>query len=234
MKVRESQGRIKVVELRNSSYEDYIDYQNDRTHKRKRNRVVDSVTVVSFVGSAYTTPESDEPSVIDIEDVIYTARRGGDDSWHGEGQIGIGPIIRVTEDFYIKDLTTLLEAPVRRVLEEYGVTPDEHSEDDFPGITVQGRKIAQVGLHLDERVTSYGLAFNVTCDLEKFKAIDLCGIENCDVTNLATEADRPVDIDEVFDLLVKYVKETFKSEEELPTQGVWVQDGREPSPDPNK
>lgn len=234
MKVRESQGNIKVVQLPNLSYEEYIAFQTDRVSKRKRDRVVDTVSVVSFRGSAYTTPESDQPSVIDIEEVIYTAKRGGDDSWHGLGQIGIGPVIRVDRDFYVRDLTNLLEAPVRRVLEDYGVTPDEHAEGDFPGITVEGRKIAQVGLHLDERVTSYGLAFNVTCDLSKFEAINLCGIENCDVTNLATESDRPVELEEVFDLLVKYVKEAFLHEEDMPSEGVWVQDGAEPQSDPNK
>ena len=234
MRVRENTGRIKVNEWRGASYEEYADWQYDRLQKRKRDRVVDVVSVVSFSGSAYTTPDDGNSATVDIEDVILAAKRGGDDSWHGEGQIGIGPIVRLMDGFHIRDLTNILEAPVRRVLEDYGVTPDEHAEGDFPGITVEGRKIAQVGLHLDERVTSFGLAFNVTCDLEKFEAINLCGIENCDVTNLATEANRPVDLDEVFELLAGYVEEAFVYEEDVPGEPPGDQDGGEPSPDHNK
>lgn len=235
MLVRENPGKIRVVKWKDVLYQDYINWQSEQVQKRKKSRAVDVVSVLTFSKSVYTTPDDGRPVLIDIEDTIMTAKRGGDDSWHGPGQIVVSPVVKLMEGFHVRDLTNILEAPVRRILEEYGVTPDEHSEDDFPGITVEGRKIAQVGLHLDELVTSYGIAFNVTCDLSKFEAINLCGIENCEVTNLAEETDRPVDLDEVLSLMIKYVEEVFLDEESVPGEGPGdSSDGAGPHPNPKK
>ena len=213
MTLLESSKQTLVVEQRDIPYEDYIAWQTNRVEQRKRDEVPDTVSVVTFSDSVYTAPDGGVPRNIDLDEVILTARRGGGETWHGPGQIIVSPVARLSPDFLVRDLTDILEAPIRKVLGLYGVSPDPHTEGDFPGIQVEGRKIAQVGLFLDERVTSYGIAFNVTCDLTKFSAIDLCGIENCAVTNLSKESDRDVALTEVFDLLRSEVSDAFLYED---------------------
>lgn len=213
MTLLESSQQTLVIEQRNVPYEEYIAWQTDRVEKRKRDEVPDTVSVVTFSDSVYTAPDDGTPRRIDLDEVILTAKRGGGETWHGPGQIIVSPVVRLAPDFRVRDLTDILEGPIRKVLAMYGVTPDPHSEGDFPGIQVEGRKIAQIGLFLDERVTSYGVAFNVTCDLTNFSAIDLCGVENCSVTNLSEEADRAVDLLEVFGLLRSEVEKAFLYED---------------------
>lgn len=210
MRILENSKQTEIVTRIDIPYEEYIALQTELVQQRKQDEISDLVSVMTFSDSVYTTPDVNQPELIDVEDVVLSAQRGGDDTWHGPGQIIIAPIVRIVEGLHIREFTELLEAPVRRLLEHYGVVPDQHVEGDFPGIQVDGRKIAQLGLHLDERVTSYGIAFNVTCDLSKFDAIDLCGIEDCAVTNLANETTRDVDLNEVIQLLSKFVEEFFQ------------------------
>lgn len=210
MHILENTKMTQVVNRIDIPYEEYIALQTDLVEKRKRDEISDLVSVMTFSNSVYTTPSSKAPEAIDLDAIILSTQRGGDDTWHGPGQIIVAPIVRLVEGLHIREFTDLLEAPVRRLLEHYGVVPDQHVEGDFPGIQVDGRKIAQLGLNLDERVTSYGLAFNVTCDLSKFEAIDLCGIKDCSVTNLANESSIPVVLDDVIRTLSKLVEETFQ------------------------
>lgn len=210
MRILDNANPTQVIQRVDIPYEEYIAWQTEQVEKRKREEVSDVVSVMTFSDSVYTSPEVDKPREIDIEEVILEAKRGGEDTWHGPGQLIVAPVVRLVEDLHIRDFTEILEMPVRQVLEQYGVTPDPHVEGDFPGIQVEGRKIAQLGLHMDERVTSYGIAFNVTCDLSKFDAIDLCGVENCAVTNLANETNLNVDLNEVFSLLTNHVEDTFQ------------------------
>lgn len=210
MRILEDPRQTQVIKRLDIPYEDYIALQTELVERRKQNEISDLVSVMTFSNSVYTTPEPTKPELIDLNEIVLSAQRGGDDSWHGPGQIIVAPIVRITEGLHIREFTELLEAPVRRLLEHYDVVPDQHVEGDFPGIQVSGRKIAQLGLHLDDRVTSYGIAFNVTCDLSKFEAIDLCGIKDCAVTNLANESSIPVVLDDVIRTLSKLVEETFQ------------------------
>lgn len=190
-------------------YQDYIEWQDQRVERRKRDEVYDAVSVITFANSVYTATDSSETLDIGTEDDVVPALRGGGYGWHGPGQVLACPVIRLGEGFSIDELFSTLEAPVRQVLRDYGVTPDEPVEGDVPGIMVNGLNIAQVALHLDGHVTSYGISLNVTCDLTKFDVIDPCGIKGRRMTNLAEEANREVDLGEVFRLMVKYVGEAF-------------------------
>lgn len=210
MRILENGKQTEVVTRIDIPYEEYIALQTELVEQRKRDEISDLVSVMTFSDSVYTTPDVNRPEPLAVNEVILPAQRGGDDTWHGPGQIIVAPIVRIVEGLHVRDFTELLEMPIRRLLERYDVASDPHVSGDFPGIQVGGRKIAQLGLHLDDRVTSYGIAFNVTCDLSKFEAIDLCGVKDCAVTNLAEESNIPVVLDDVIRTLSKLVEETFQ------------------------
>jgi lipoyl(octanoyl) transferase len=58
----------------------------------------------------------------------------------------------------------------------------------------------------------HGFAFNVNTDLRYFDGIIPCGIKNKQVTSLARELDRHMDLGEVKEKLKKHFEDVFEAE----------------------
>ena len=135
---------------------------------------------------------------------FHRINRGGDITYHGPGQIVAYPILDL--DYFFNDVKRYvwsLEEAVIRTLLDYRVEATRFEgytgvwlapSDQYPW-----RKICAIGVHLSRWVTLHGLAFNVNTDLSYFQGIVPCGISRGthEVTSLAAELGRPVDIDEV-------------------------------------
>ena len=54
----------------------------------------------------------------------------------------------------------------------------------YPGVWVNGQKLAAIGLHIQQHVTLHGFALNVTTDLTPYTYCVPCGIADKGVTRL--------------------------------------------------
>lgn len=144
------------------------------------------------------TPK-DELSSINAS--YYHINRGGDITYHGPGQLVVYPVLDL-ENFFtdIHQYMRTLEESVIRTMAEFGL----HGER-IKGLTgvwldagsKQPRKICALGVKSSRWVTMHGLAFNVSPDLNYFKYIVPCGIEDKGVTSLEKETGKPVAIEAV-------------------------------------
>ena len=111
--------------------------------------------------------------------------RGGQVTYHGPGQLMIYPLIDLKRArLGIRDLVTALEQSVVDLLRQYDI--ESRSRQDAPGVYVEGRKIASVGLRIRRSCSYHGMALNVDMDLEPFSRINTCGYTDLDVTDLRT------------------------------------------------
>ncbi|MDQ2068765.1 lipoyl(octanoyl) transferase LipB [Natronospira bacteriovora] len=122
--------------------------------------------------------------VIDID-------RGGQVTYHGPGQLVVYPLINLRRlKLGVRALVEALEQAVIDTLAGYGI--DAANRRDAPGVYVEGRKIAALGLRVRNGCTYHGLAFNVNMDLEPFQRINPCGYEGLEVTQV-TDLGGPAD-----------------------------------------
>ena len=131
----------------------------------------------------------------DVE--VVPIERGGDVTYHGPGQLGGYPIVRLGE--LERDLhrsLRSLEEGIIRTLARYGVEAGRSAGNT--GVWIEGRKIASLGIACRRWVTFHGLALNVTTDLSYFHRINPCGFEARVMTSLAHELGQGhVELDEV-------------------------------------
>lgn len=113
--------------------------------------------------------------------------RGGQVTYHGSGQLVVYVLLDLRRlDFTPRKLVQALESAVIDTVAGYGVTAV--ARRDAPGVYVDGRKLAAVGLRVKRHCSYHGLAFNVAMDLEPFGRINPCGYEGLEVTDLRTES----------------------------------------------
>ncbi len=109
--------------------------------------------------------------------------RGGDITYHGQGQIVGYPILDLRGYYldlhrYLRDL----EEVVIRTLSGYGVHAGRL--EGHTGVWVGGEKICAIGIKTSRWVTMHGFALNVSPDLSYFDRIIPCGIFDRGVTSL--------------------------------------------------
>ena len=131
---------------------------------------------------------------------LHIVNRGGDVTYHGPGQLVGYPIVDLRGDLPGKkgphlgpvDFVRLLEEILIRVCGDYEVLAERVRCRTGVWTLAQGaipeRKLAAIGIHVSQGVTSHGFALNVTTDLRDFDWIVPCGIADRAVTSLELES----------------------------------------------
>lgn len=143
-----------------------------------------------------------ESQLKDIGATYYKNNRGGDITYHGPGQIVAYPIFDLEAYFFtdIHKYMRYLEEAVIQTLAEYGIKSGRVNGRTGVWVGVEEgneRKICAMGVKASRWVTMHGLAFNINADLNYFKYIIPCGIEDKGVTSLEYELGHSVKMDEV-------------------------------------
>ena len=109
--------------------------------------------------------------------------RGGQVTFHGPGQLMVYPLIDIRRaNIGVRKLVTALEQSVVDLAAEYDV--EAASRPDAPGVYVEGKKVASVGLRIRRGASFHGMALNVDVDLEPFSRINPCGYQGLEMTDL--------------------------------------------------
>jgi lipoyl(octanoyl) transferase len=82
----------------------------------------------------------------------------------------------------VRQLVHLMEESIIDMLQPYGITA--HRLNGEPGIYVDGRKLASIGLRVSRGCSLHGMSINVDMDLGPFSRINPCGHPDLAVTQL--------------------------------------------------
>jgi lipoyl(octanoyl) transferase len=162
----------------------------------------------------------DEKGLEAIGANYYRINRGGDITYHGPGQIVCYPVIDL-ENFFtdIHEYLRFLEEAVLLTCKDYGLEVGriegltgiwiDFEQKDNNEINWNPRKICALGVKTSRWITMHGLAFNINTQLEYFKNIIPCGIEDKAVTSLSRELGSLVDLSEATEKLKTHLLSVF-------------------------
>ena len=114
---------------------------------------------------------------------IVATDRGGQITYHGPGQLIIYLLIDTRRrELGIRNFVRSIEQAMLNVLDFYGIEGSVRS--DVPGVYVDRKKIASLGIRVLRGCTYHGMSLNVDMDLSPFQNIAVCGVEDLQVTML--------------------------------------------------
>jgi len=150
------------------------------------------------------TLESEKPTdgspVIDVD-------RGGKITFHGPRQLVGYPIVRLKNPNDVVGFVREIEMALINVCKEFGINAERYCERS--GVWLRDergdRKIAAIGIRVARGVTMHGFALNVDPDLSYFNRIVPCGIADAEVTSMARELGRSIEIAEVEPMLERHI-----------------------------
>ncbi|MBP6217937.1 MAG: lipoyl(octanoyl) transferase LipB [Oligoflexales bacterium] len=128
--------------------------------------------------------------------------RGGEITAHEKGQLLAYPILDMNAlKLRPKNYVQILEESALMLLAEFGLSAER--APGFPGVWVQKKKIAAVGIRIAQRVSYHGLSLNVNNSLKLFQKIVPCGLEGKEVCSLSSCLQRDISIT---DILPRYTE----------------------------
>jgi lipoyl(octanoyl) transferase len=199
---------VNLLNLGRVSYTDGLAIQQRVIAARKQNLIGDTLLLLEHPPVLTLGRNSSRANVLASDEFLqqrgielHEVNRGGDVTYHGPGQLVGYPIIDLRGDLPGKkgphlgpvDFVRMLEEVLIRTCGDFGVMAQRISKRTgvwtLSGGSIQEKKIAAIGVHVSQGVTSHGFALNVTTDLRDFDWIIPCGITDRQVTSLELEAD---------------------------------------------
>ncbi len=115
---------------------------------------------------------------------IIQVDRGGQVTYHGPGQLMAYLLLDLhRKKLGIKALVSHIEQAIISLLDSYSI--NANIKPGAPGVYVNEKKIAALGLRVRRGCTFHGLSLNVEMDLEPFSRINPCGYPGLKTTQLA-------------------------------------------------
>lgn len=143
--------------------------------------------------------------------------RGGNITCHNPGQLVGYPILDLTQwkedvHWYVEQIEEVLIQSIAA----YEITAGRKAR--YTGVWVENQKIAAIGVSVRHWITGHGFALNVHNDLNLFRAIVPCGIEEFGVTSLQRQG-VSVNISAVTEIVTKRFCDVFNTSFETRMKG---------------
>ena len=127
---------------------------------------------------------ADKNHILNPKDIpVVQSDRGGEVTYHGPGQLIIYFLLDVKKlDFGPKKLVSIIQNFVKDLLASISI--DCNFVEGAPGVYVDKKKIASIGLRISNGKSYHGVSLNFDMDLSPFKQINPCGYKGLEVTQI--------------------------------------------------
>lgn len=132
---------------------------------------------------------------------VIQTDRGGQITYHGPGQLVAYTLFDLKRlGIGIREMVSRLENSVIALLDDLSIKA--RSRSDAPGVYVDDKKIAALGLRVKRGACYHGLSLNINMDLSPFSSINPCGYQGMEVIDLKKLG---------YDVTIEQAKQKFAS-----------------------
>ena len=151
---------------------------------------------------------ADKNHILEAKDIpVVQSDRGGEVTYHGPGQLVIYFLLDVKKlNFGPKKLVSTIQEFVKNLLADLSI--DCNFVEGAPGVYVDKKKIASIGLRISKGKSYHGISINFDMDLSPFKQINPCGYEGLEVTQIK-DLNKHVSKLQLEKMVINLLKNTF-------------------------
>ena len=151
---------------------------------------------------------ADQNHILDAKDIpVVQSDRGGEVTYHGPGQLVIYFLLDVKKlNFGPKKLVSTIQEFVKNLLADLSI--DCNFVEGAPGVYVDKKKIASIGLRISKGKSYHGISINFDMDLSPFKQINPCGYKGLEVTQIK-DLNKRVSKLQLEKMVINLLKNTF-------------------------
>jgi len=159
--------------------------------------------------SVFTLGTAADPSnVLYPGDIpVIQTDRGGEVTFHGPGQLVIYFLLDIkSKKIGPKTMVANLQLIIQKVLRHYSI--ESSFIEGAPGVYVENKKIASIGLRFSGGRSYHGISINVDMNLTPFSLINPCGYEGLEVAQIS-DFDSNVTLEDVKSVAIKEIQTVF-------------------------
>ena len=112
----------------------------------------------------------------------FETDRGGDITYHGDGQLIGYPIIRLSDPKKVIPFVRNLENVIIDSLRKFKI--DSFTKEDDTGVWTAKGKIASIGIKVSKWTTYHGFSLNIFDSLDGYQLINPCGNQSEQITSI--------------------------------------------------
>lgn len=172
---------VKIKKLGLQAYHPVWQAMQDFTQQRNET-TPDEIWVVEHPPVFTLGRNGKKKHILNAGDIpIIPIDRGGQVTYHGLGQLIIYLLIDLKRRrLGVRQFVTYIEKTIIEFFAAHQI--NANSDPKAPGVYVNNKKIAALGLRISRGCSTHGLSLNVDMDLEAFKRINPCGYKGLEVT----------------------------------------------------
>ena len=127
---------------------------------------------------------ADNSHILDSKEIpVVQSDRGGEVTYHGPGQLVIYFLLDIKKlGCGPKKLVVSIQEFIKELLSD--VLIESSFIEGAPGVYVNDKKIASIGLRISKNKTYHGVSINFDMDLKPFTYINPCGYKGLEVTQI--------------------------------------------------
>ncbi len=173
--------------VRHLGLQPYLSVWNDMKHftAARNERTTDELWLLEHL-PVYTQGQAGKMEhILQTTSIpIVQSDRGGQITYHGPGQLVAYILVDLSRrQLGIRSLVAQLEQLLIELLAVFNI--EGILRAGAPGVYVDNKKIASIGLRVKNNCTYHGIALNVGMDLEPFKNINPCGFARLEMTQIS-------------------------------------------------
>ena len=193
-----------------TSYQEVWELQKDLQKQRISGDIEDTIILTEHKAVYTLGKNASKNHLLQNRDMtvdVFHVERGGDITFHGPGQLVIYFLLDVKKlNFGPKKLVSTIQEFVKDLLADLSI--DCNFVEGAPGVYVNQKKIASIGLRISKGKSYHGISINFDMDLSPFKQINPCGYEGLEVTQIK-DLNKHVSKLQLEKMVINLLKNTF-------------------------